>query len=75
MPFPIPEDLPDPGIKPMSPALAGGFFTKALPGKPSYTTLQAYVMIGSVLGDQEDTELLGRLVVLSRDCFDYSWSF
>ena len=26
--------LPDPGIKPMSPALAGGFFTAELPGKP-----------------------------------------
>ena len=25
--FPPPGDLPDPGIKPMSPALAGGFFT------------------------------------------------
>ena len=23
LPFPSPEDLPDPGIKPMSPALAG----------------------------------------------------
>ena len=31
LPFPIPGDLPDPGIKPMSfvsPALAGRFFTK-----------------------------------------------
>ena len=27
LPFPSPGDLPDPGIKPMSPALAGGFFT------------------------------------------------
>ena len=30
LPFPSPEDLPDPGIKPtslISPALAGGFFT------------------------------------------------
>ena len=27
--FPIPEDIPDPGIKPMSPALAGGFSTSA----------------------------------------------
>ena len=30
MPFPIPGDFPDPGIKPWfltSPALAGGFFT------------------------------------------------
>ena len=26
-PFPSPGDLPHPGIKPMSPALAGGFFT------------------------------------------------
>ena len=34
LPFPSPRDLPDPGIKPMSPALAGGFFTTELPGKP-----------------------------------------
>ena len=27
LPFPSPGDLPDPGIKPMSSALAGGFFT------------------------------------------------
>ena len=26
-PFPSPGDLPNPGIEPMSPALAGGFFT------------------------------------------------
>ena len=26
-PFPPPEDLPDPGIEPTSPALAGGFLT------------------------------------------------
>ena len=26
-PFPSPRDLPDPGIKPMSPALAGKLFT------------------------------------------------
>jgi len=37
LPFPPPRDLPNPGIKPMSlmsPALAGGFFTTAPPGKP-----------------------------------------
>ena len=28
-----PEDLPDPGIEPMSPALAGSFFTTEPPGK------------------------------------------
>ena len=27
LPFPFPGDLPDPGIKPTSPALVGGFFT------------------------------------------------
>jgi len=27
LPFPSPGDLPDPGIKPMSPALAVEFFT------------------------------------------------
>ena len=27
LPFPSPGDLTDPGIKPKSPALAGGFFT------------------------------------------------
>ena len=34
LPFPPPGDLPDPGIKPMSPALAGRFFTTDPSGKP-----------------------------------------
>ena len=40
LPCPPPEDLPDPGIEPMSlmsPALAGVFFTTSTPGKPHYT--------------------------------------
>ena len=32
-PFPSPGDLPDPQMEPGSPALAGGFFTTAKPGK------------------------------------------
>ena len=36
--FPIPGDLPDPGIKSVSPALAGRFFITEPPGKPSYYT-------------------------------------
>ena len=39
LPLPPPEDLPNPGIKPMSPvspALAGGFFTTEPPGKTVY---------------------------------------
>ena len=35
LPFPSPGDLPNPGIKPMSPALAGGFFTSEPTEKPS----------------------------------------
>ena len=35
LPFPPPGDLPDPGIEPVSPALAGGFFTTEPPGKSS----------------------------------------
>ena len=36
--FPPPGDLPDPGIKPASPALASGFFTAEPPGKPFSAT-------------------------------------
>ena len=32
--FPPPGNLPDTGIKPVSLALAGGFFTPEPPGKP-----------------------------------------
>ena len=35
LPFPSPGNLPEPQIEPRSPALAGGFFTTELPGKPS----------------------------------------
>ena len=34
LPFSSPGDIPDPGIKPMSPLLAGGFFTTEPSGKP-----------------------------------------
>ena len=34
LPFPSPGDLPDPGIEPMSTALAGRFLTAEPPGKP-----------------------------------------
>ena len=34
LPFPSPRDHPNPGYEPMSPALAGGFFTTEPPGKP-----------------------------------------
>ena len=37
--FPSPEDLPDTGIEPMSPASAGRFFNTKSPGKPTVSKL------------------------------------
>ena len=34
LPFPSPEDLPDPGTEVLPPALADGFFSSEPPGKP-----------------------------------------
>ena len=53
LPFPTPGDLPDPGIQPaslVSPALAGGFFTTAPPGKPKMHSIlcllgEKYVLV------------------------------
>ena len=39
LPFPSPGDLPNPGIPPKSPALAGRFFTSEPPGKLPCTQL------------------------------------
>ena len=33
--IPPPGDLPDPGIEPMSPSLAGGYFTAEPAGSPT----------------------------------------
>ena len=42
LPFPLPGDLPDPGIKPALPALAGGFFPTAPPGNPEEWQTQTW---------------------------------
>ena len=42
LPFPPPGDLPNPGIEPpspVSPALAGRFFTTEPPGKPQHVII------------------------------------
>ena len=39
LPFPSLGDLPNPGIKPTSPALASRFFTTEQPGKPFFPEL------------------------------------
>ena len=40
LPFPPPGDIPNPGIEPLSPALAGRFFTTEPPGKPQNINTQ-----------------------------------
>ena len=44
LPFPSPGELPDPGIKPASPALASGLFTTEPPGKQKSCTLFFYIL-------------------------------
>ena len=61
LPFPIPGDLPNPGIKPTSlasPALAGGFFTTSttwealnLPYDPEIPLLGIYLEKATILKD------------------------
>ena len=45
LPFPSPGGLPHPGTEPLSPALAGGFFTVNHQGKQNYGTLQNYHLL------------------------------
>ena len=45
LPFPPPWDLPNPGTEPMSPALVGGFFTTAPPGKPLLDHMELSLLI------------------------------
>ena len=45
LPFPSPEDLPDPGIEPRSPAFQADALTSEPPGKP----LKANLIIGRLL--------------------------
>ena len=40
LPCPPPGNLPHPGIKPTSPAMAGGFFTTEMPGEPFLSVSQ-----------------------------------
>ena len=44
LPFPAPGDLPDPGMEPIYPALAGGFFAIELAGTPTKQVNISYLM-------------------------------
>ena len=45
LPFTSPGDLPNPGMEPMSPVLAGRFFTTEPTGKPPVTSLLLLLLL------------------------------
>ena len=49
VPFPSPGDLPNPGIEPAPPALAGRFFTTAPPGNPCFNKNPDKLMLYNLL--------------------------
>ena len=60
--FPPPGDLPDPGIKPASPALAGGFFTTEPPGKLGEYIEMTILLNGYALDTNQDLVRSSELV-------------
>ena len=46
-------DLPGPGVKPVSPALAGGFFTTEPPGKLSLESLNLKMTLEKIENSQK----------------------
>ena len=51
LPFSLLGDLPNPGIEPASPALAGRFFTTEPPGRPNAT-------LGNTKNSEERTDYI-----------------
>ena len=49
------QGLPNPGIEPASPALAGGFFTTKPPGKPKWNSTQSWKRTRNAIGNNMDT--------------------
>ena len=69
LPFPSPGDLPDPGIKSMSPALAGRFFTTEPPGKPRSINWLSGNKLGKISHFPPDTWEVLSLCRFSRIVF------
>ena len=66
LPFPPAEDLPDPGIEPTSPALAGGFFTTSATWESKVTLLVEQLHIYVHTGTQ--TQILQFHTLVSWFC-------
>ena len=61
-PFPSPGGLPNPAAEPLSPALAGGFFTTEPTGKPlgaeKYCVILLYEALGAVRFTESESTLV-----------------
>ena len=65
LPFLPPGDLPNSGIKPESPALAGGFVTTESPGKPFKGVVWLHSIPG--LGRSPEEEMAIHSSILARE--------
>ena len=54
--FPPAGDLPHLEVKPMAPALAGGFFATELPGKPKFSSIQKLMGMGLLMWEWGNVE-------------------
>ena len=63
-------DLPGPGLKPVSPALAGGFLTTAPPGKP-YAVF--FTLVEEGLVSLKISRTADKIRFLNRFFFGYSF--
>ena len=83
-------DLPDPGMEPGSPALAGGFFTAEPPGKPAlshtykliidkyfalFCILSSKSIMGIMLTAYLNLHISAQQLVVASDCWAGQHSF
>ena len=72
VPFPSPVDLPDPGIKPSSPAasvLAGGLFIFEPPGLTQVILLSLHLLLLILFFTLYRSEFLTHIILLLKDPF------
>ena len=77
-------DLPGPGLKPVSPSLAGGFLTTAAPGKSFKTIFETTVtrfkclITGYLDKAERNTKVMymhSKYILLNVDNNDFIWNF
>ena len=66
LPFPSPGDLPDPGMEPRSPALAGGFFTTEPSGKSYKIGMGVQILRCMMFYLTKDTEHLINILKITE---------